>query len=167
MKLRAKYSRSHYKSDSTYLTAVYRNNKAIIDEQLAGVGAEAGISTLKQFKYLVQETQQKIKRMTGRKPAITTAMNRFTSSRDFTPTDLHMRENIVKGLKRFGALKTLYKLTGKKFDPAMVTYIGDNMYSYRGYVIKLNNSPKSIDIYKTVGGNVVASVTKRNEWYEI
>lgn len=169
MRLRAKYGRSHYKTDSSYLTAVYRNNKAIIDEQLAGVGAEGGVSTLKQFKYLVQETQQKIKRRTGRKPSITTAMNRFTSSRDFTPTDLHMRENIVKGLKRFGALKTLYKLTGKKFDPAMVTYIGDNMYSYRGYVIKLNNSPQSIEIYDRVGdrGKVVASIRKQSEWYEI
>ena len=127
MKLRAKYSRSHYKSDSTYLTAVYRNNKAIIDEQLAGVGAEAGISTLKQFKYLVQETQQKIKRITGRKPAITTAMNRFTSSRDFTPTDLHMKENAQKGLRKFGALRTLYKLTGKKFDINDLSYIGDDM----------------------------------------
>lgn len=167
MKLRAKYSRSHYKSDSSYLTAVYRNNRAIIDEQLAGVGAEANISTLKQFKYLVQETQNKIKRMTGRKPAITTAMNRFTSSRDFTPVEMHMRENIAKGLRKFGALKTLYKLTGKKFDATKINYIGDNMYTYRSYVIKLNNSPKSIDIYKTVGGNVIASVTKRNEWYEV
>lgn len=169
MKLRAKYSRSHYKSDSTYLTAVYKNNKAIIDEQLAGVGAEAGVSTLKQFKYLVQETQQKIKRITGRKPAITTAMNRFTSSRDFTPTELHMRENIAKGLRKFGALKTLYKLTGKRFDVSAINYIGDNMYSYRGYVIRLNNSPKTIDIYNRAGpnGSVVASISRKSEWYEV
>lgn len=167
MKLRAKYSRSHYKSDSTYLTAVYRNNKAIIDEQLAGVGAEAGISTLKQFKYLVQETQQKIKRITGRKPAITTAMNRFTSSRDFTPTDLHMKENAQKGLRKFGALRTLYKLTGKKFDINDLSYIGDDMYSYRGYVISFDPSPRSIKLYRKVGGKEIASFSKQSEWYEI
>ena len=169
MKLRAKYSRSHYKTDASFLTAVYRNNKAIIDEQLAGVGAEGGVSALQQFKYLVKETQQKIKNRTGRKPSITTAMNRFTASRDFTPIEIHMRENIVKGLKNFGALKTLYKLTGHKFDPAMVSYIGDNMYSYRGYVIKLTNSPKSIEIYDRVGdrGKVVATIKKQSEWYVI
>ena len=49
MKLRAKYSRSHYKTDASVLNADYRNNKAIIDEQLAGVGAEGGVSTLQQF----------------------------------------------------------------------------------------------------------------------
>lgn len=169
MKLKAKYRRSHYKSDSSYLTAVYRNNKALIDEQLAGVGAEAGISTLKQFKYLVQETQQKIKRTTGRKVAITTAMNKFTSSRDFTPVELHMRENVGKGLKKFGALKVLYKLTGQKFNIGAVSYIGDNMYSYRGYVIKFKNSPQSIDIYKGAGANAtkVETVVKKDEWYEI
>ena len=167
MKLRAKFRRSHYKSDSSYLTAVYKNNKAIIDEQLAGVGAEAGISPLKQFKYLVWESQQKIKRMTGRKPAITTAMNKFTSSRDFTPVELHMRENMAKGLKNFGAIKTLYKLTGKKFDASMLNYIGDNMYSYRGYVIKLKQSPKSIELYKSVSGTKLASFNRKDEWYEI
>lgn len=167
MKLKARFSRSHYKTDASFLTAVYKNNKAIIDEQLAGVGAEGGVSPLQQFKYLVKETQQKIKRRTGRKPSILTAMNRFTSSRDFTPADLQMRENISKGLKRYGALKTLYKLTGKKFDPAMITYIGDNMYSYQGYVIKLTNSPQSIELYKGIRGTKVASFSKKNEWYEI
>lgn len=164
MKLRAKYRRSHYKSDDSFLTAVYRNNKAIIDEQLAGVG---NIPTIQQFKYLVRETRQSIKRKRGRAPSITTAMNRFTSSRLFTPADLQMKENISKGLKRYGALKTLYKLTGKRFDPAMVTYIGDNMYSYQGYVIKLTNSPQSIELYKGVRGTKVASFSKKNEWYEI
>lgn len=169
MKLRAKYRRSHYKTDDSFLNAVYRDNKALIDERLEGVGAEGGVSVLQQFKYLVKETQQKIKNRTGRDPSITTAMNRFTASRDFTPIEIHMRENMVKGLKNFGALRTLYKLTGHKFDPDMVVYIGDNMYSYRGYVIKLTNSPKSIEIYDRVGdrGKVVATIKKQSEWYVI
>lgn len=162
MKIRAKYRRSHYKTDSSYLTAVYRNNKALIDETLAGVGVEAGVSTLKQFKYLVFEKQQKIKRITGRTPAITTAMNRFTESRDFTPVELHMRENMAKGLKKYGVLKTLYKLTGKKFDSSNLFYIGDNMYNYKGYVIKLTNSPKSIELYKGTRGNKIGSFSKKN-----
>ena len=60
MKLRAKYRRSHYKTDDSFLNAVYRDNKAIIDERLEGVGAEGGVSVLQQFKYLVKETHQKI-----------------------------------------------------------------------------------------------------------
>lgn len=167
MKLKARFSRSHYKTDASFLTAVYKNNKAIIDEQLAGVGAEGGVSPLQQFKYLVKETQQKIKRRTGRKPSILTAMNRFTSSRDFTPADLHMKENAQKGLKNFGALKTLYKLTGKKFDVNDLHYIGDDMYSYRGYVISFDPSPRSIKLYKKVGGKEIASFSKKSEWYEI
>ena len=161
MRLRAKYKRSHYKSDSSYLTAVYRNNKAIIDEQLAGVGAEGGVSTLQQFKYLVAEKQQKIWKMTKRRVSVTTAMNKFTESRDFTPSDLHFKENFVKGLKKFGAFQKLYKLTGKKFDMNKLSYIGDNMYSYRGYVIKLNNSPKKIEIYKGVQGNKVETLQNK------
>ena len=49
MKLRAKYGRKHYKTNDSYLNAVYRKNKTIIDEKLADIGVE-GISPLKQFK---------------------------------------------------------------------------------------------------------------------
>lgn len=156
MKLRAKYGRKHYKTNDSYLNAVYRNNKAIIDDKLADIGVE-GISPLKQFKNNVYETQRNLKRK-GKTSTITRAMNVFTESRDFTPVEEHFLENAVRGLRRFKAMEKLYTLTGKAFDVSKLKYVGDNAYSYRGYVIKFNNSPMSISIFKGFNGKKVAEV---------
>ena len=157
MKLRAKYGRKHYKNDETYLNAVYRRNKALIDEYMADVGKEGGISTLKQFKANIFETQNALKRK-GKTATITHAVGVFTSSSQFIPEDrfyeIHFKENLVKGLKRFGAMKVLYNLTKMKFNIDEVQYIGDNSYLYRGYVIKLTNSPQKISIYKGKTGTI-------------
>ena len=157
MKLRAKYGRKHYKSNDTYLNAVYRKNKALIDEYMADVGKEGGISTLKQFKANIYETQNALKRK-GKTATITHAVSVFTSSSQFIPEEkffeIHFKENLVKGLKRFGSMKTLYKLTGMKFNIDEVQYIGDNTYLYRGYAIKLGNTPQKISIYKGRAGTV-------------
>lgn len=170
MKLRALFRRSHYKSDESFLNAVYRNNKTLIDDYLAGVGKESGTTPLKQFKFNVYETQQALKNK-GKSISITNAMNIFTSSGHFIPEDkfyyVHFRENLTKGLRKFGGLKTLYKLTGHKFDPNMASYVGDNTYEYEGYSISFNNSPMSIQIMKGKGKNakVIENVIKRDTFY--
>ena len=172
MKLRAKHGRRHYKSDESFLNAVYRNNKALIDNYLGDIGRRAGVTPLQQFKFNVYESRD-VQKHKGRGSSIVRAMNVFTASSHFIPEDSfyrqHFMENLTKGLKRFGALKTLYKLTGKRFDPAMVTYIGDNMYSYHGYTIRFKNSPQAIEIYDgpAQNSNMVASIRKQSEWYEI
>lgn len=151
MKLRAKYGRKHYKSDETFLNAVYKRNKALINEYMEGVGKEGGVSTLRQFKSLVYETQGALKRK-GKTHTIVNAMNVFTASSQFIPEDryydIHFKENLTKGLKRYGALKTLYNLTKTKFDINEVRYDGDNTYVYRDYAIVLKESPRKIEIYK-------------------
>ena len=173
MKLRAKHGRKHYKSDESFLNAVYQNNKALIDDYLGDIGRSAGVTPLQQFKFNVYESRDTQKQK-GKGSSIVRAMNVFTASSHFIPEDSfyrqHFMENLTKGLKRFGALKTLYKLTRKKFDPAMVTYIGDNMYSYEGYTIRFKNSPQAIEIYDGPGtkDKLVATIKKKqSEWYEI
>lgn len=162
MKLRAKHGRKHYKTNDSYLNAVYRNNKAIIDDKLADIGVE-GISPLKQFKNNVYETQRNLKRK-GKTSTITRAMNVFTESRDFTPVEEHFSENAVRGLRRFKAIEKLYTLTGKAFDASKLKYVGDKAYSYRGYVIMFDDSPVSINIFKGFNGKKVATLwNKKNQ----
>lgn len=162
MKLRAKYGRKHYKTNDSYLNAVYRRNKDIIDEKLADVGVE-GISTLKQFKNNVYETQRNLKRK-GKTSTITRAMNVFTESRDFVSKEEHYLENAIHGFKRFGVIEKLYSLTGKAFKASDLKYVGDKAYSYRGYVIRFNDSPVSVNIYKGFNGKKVASLwNKKNQ----
>lgn len=157
MKLRAKYGRKHYKSNDSYLNAVYKKNKALIDEYMADVGKEGGVSTLRQFKANIYETQNALRRK-GKTASITHAVSVFTSSSQFIPEDkfydIHFKENLVKGLKRYGAMKTLYKLTKMRFNIDEVQYVGDNTYLYRGYAIKLKESPRKIVIYKGRTGTI-------------
>lgn len=157
MKLKAKFGRNHYKTNESYLNAVYRNNKTLINEYLGDIAEQGGVSPLRQFKKLVYENQSSLKRK-GKTATITRALNTFTSSADFIPEDkfyeIHFRENAVKGIKKFGGIKTLHNLTKKKFDPNKLKYIGDNSYEYRGYVLKFGDSPKKLSIFKGRTGTV-------------
>ena len=156
MKLKARYSRKRYKSDDSFLNAVYRRNKDIIDEYLKGVGQGSGISTLRQFKFLVKEVKAE------KKTSITHAMNVFTESHSFTPEELHFKENVVKGLRSFKMLNFLRKLTGKGMDIKDIKYVGDKSYEYRGYYIRFNNSPVSISIFDSMSPNAKSLTTKYN-----
>ena len=168
MRLKAKYGRKHYKSNDSYLNAVYKKNKALIDEYLADVGKEGGVSTLRQFKHNIFETLQTLKRK-GETATITHAMNVFTSSAQFLKEDfyeIHFRENLMRGLKRFNALNTLFKLTNKKFDINQVEYIGDKSYRYRGYVLRFRNSPQTISIYKDEKDETSIAEIRNPRWNE-
>ena len=148
MKLRAKYARSHYKNDTTFLNAVYRRNKDIIDEKLGDIAKQGGVSPLQQFKFNVFEERKTLRRKGHKNAGLTQAMNKFTESARFTPQELHFKENVAHSLRKYKAMGVLRDLTKKSFNIDNLQYIGNKSYTYNGYIIMFDNSPKSLKIFK-------------------
>lgn len=161
---KAKFKRSHYKSDSTYLDAVYRNNKQIIDAAYQDRGKPKVLFKQQAIEYMEQGKTMK------------EALKTISRKRDFTSE----REQFVANFKTgFKGLKLDYKqfreatkVGGRytKFDENKLTwsrkegaYIYDASYDKvdkktgkvthieNKVMIKLQNSPKGLNILQRLG----------------
>ena len=159
MDFKAKFKKSHYKSDRTYLEAVYQNNKQIIDSAFQDRGKPKVL-----FKQQVLEHVEQGKTL---KEAIQTVGR----TRDFTTAKEQFHANFYKGFKgyplEYKQLRELTKVGGRytKFDDAKLEwdqnakgYVYDASYTkidkatgkettvFRKYLISMNESPKGINI---------------------
>lgn len=141
---KAKYRRSHYKSDATYIRAVYQKNKTVIDEKLRDIG-----NPYKIFKEQIKEFKEQGK-------TVTESINTIARSTIFTTEKERLHENFWSGLKAFKEeykqFKELTKEKGRytKLDDSKIVWDRNA----RGYVydnkilITYENSPFGIKFTK-------------------
>lgn len=142
---KAKKNKSAYKNTESWIDAVYRNNKAIIDKELSFAG-----SPKKVFKQMVKENIAE-----GMSP--TKAVSTIAKSTLFTSEAERLRTNMLSGLKADkGAYKAFRELTKErgryaKFDPNKLHWDSkDKVYIYGGnIIISFQNSPYGVGI-KTI-----------------
>lgn len=140
MKLEAKRKKSSYKSTDSWLDAVYKNNKEIIDQNIITLGKESKKTI---FKQLVKENMAE-----GMSPV--KALKTLSKSTVFTPVGERLINNAYKGLKSdkgaYKAFRELTKENGRytkldldkfRYDPNTYTYVYDNRIR-----ISFENSPK-------------------------
>lgn len=148
--LHAKYTRRHYKSDKTFIDAVYVRNKKFIDSHLGK--SDSGLSIRMRFRHLVEQyiKQQNI--------SAQSAINILASSESMTTAAERMQRNITKAIKNnpsiYKDFKKELKLTKKQeIDSSKFQWdYMEEAYEYDGYYVQIDNSPKdgsySIKIYK-------------------
>lgn len=137
---KAKKKKSAYKSTDHWIDAVYRNNKALIDKELAFAG-----NPKKVFKQMVKENIAE-----GMSP--TKAVSTIARSTLFTSEAERLRNNMLSGLRAdrgaFRSFRELTKEKGKyaKFDPSKLHWDStDKVYVYGGnIVISFQNSPYGV-----------------------
>lgn len=140
---KAKHKKSFYKDTDKWIDAIYRNNKATIDAELAFAGTPKKV-----FKQMVKENIAE-----GMSP--TKAVSTIARSTLFTPEVERLRNNMRSGLKADkGAYKKFRELTkerGKytKFDPNKLHWDStDKVYIYSGQIIiSFQNSPYGVDVW--------------------
>lgn len=102
-RLRAKHNKSFYKSESAYIEAVYRNNKAYIDSHTPQELIEKGVSPKAFFKAEVFRIKQQTNAATGKKFTTNRAIKRVANSKmlnpDMTTSDIK-RNNFESLLKK-------------------------------------------------------------------
>lgn len=132
----AKQPKSKYKSTQTWIEAVYRNNKTVIDKELAKYGAPKKV-----FKQIIKEHIEE-----GLSP--TKAMQALARSTIFTPEKERLQSNMWAGLKgdkaAYKLFRELTKEKGKyvKFDPNKLAWDkSEHVYKYGNVVISFQNSP--------------------------
>ena len=127
--VRYKYNtktRNHYKTDSTYIQAVYRNNKMLIDEKNEGIP----IASSRVFK------QDVLDYMEQHHTTVTKAVGKVLRSRKYLGLAELSKQNLVEGMKTSGVYKQFRELTkdenGRyaKFDYNKLQYKGDGVYAY-------------------------------------
>lgn len=146
IKLKAKMPKSKYKSTDSWLDAIYRNNKVIIDEK---VRSTAGLSKKSVFKRLVKEQMEQ-------GSSATRAVNVIERSTIFTSVKERLQANLYSGLKgdqqAYRDFRELTKEKGKyaKFDPNLLTYDYKDKAYYYGDKVKISfeNSPQRIIVSK-------------------
>lgn len=145
MKIRAKFKKSRYKNTDTWLDAVYRQNKDLINEKLRDIGVN--FSKKRIFKDLVKDEMD-----SGLSP--TRALNKLVRSTLFTPEAERFKENALKGLlkeqdnyKTFRNLNRNEKGRFNKYDPDLLKYEGSGVYVYNNIIkIVYSNSPQTISV---------------------
>lgn len=138
--LKAKKNKGAYKSTDSWIDAIYRNNKLIIDKELSFAG-----NPKKVFKQMVKENIAE-----GMSP--TKAVSTIARSTLFTSEAERLRNNMLSGLRSdrdaFKAFRELTKERGKyaKFDPNKLHWDSkDKVYIYGGNVIiSFQNSPYGV-----------------------
>ena len=141
---KAKHSKSYYKSTEGWLDAVYRNNKAIIDKELAGV---SGKSPKTVFKKIIGEYMEE-------GMSSTKAMKTLARSTIFTTEKERLLNNFYEGLKgdkdAYKEFRELTKEKGRysKFDPNKLVWNKvDKVYTYNdSVIISYENSPFGITV---------------------
>lgn len=145
--------RRKYKTNASYLDAVYKKNKTLIDSTLP----DTHLSKRQMFIDLVKEQKQSksLKRILDKEKVSTIdAIKAIDRSRIFTSLREQMLENARKALKSTGAEEELKKITGKK--RILIKDLSydreENVYMYKDVKIsfkKYNRSgERSIQIYK-------------------
>ena len=140
---KAKHNKGYYKSTDSWIDAVYRNNKDIINANLN----LAGKSPKATFKQIIKEYINE-----GVKP--TTAMKTLARSTVFTSKQERIKANLWTGLKGDkAAYKEFRELTKEKgkytsFDPSKLVWSKtDNVYIYNAMLkISFQNSPYGIEV---------------------
>lgn len=141
---KAKYRRNHYKSNGTYIRAVYQNNKIVIDKELGDIG-----NPYKVFKQQIVEYMQQGK-------SLEEGIQTIARSTIFTTEKERLHENFWSGLKAFKEeYKQFKELTKEK---GRYTKLDDSKLVWdrnaRGYVydnkilITYENSPFGIKFTK-------------------
>lgn len=140
---KAKKTKSKYKSTNSWLDAIYRNNKDIIDKELGGTKAGAK----KTFKAIINEYVEK-------GYSYTKALSTLARSTTFTPREERIQTNLWSGLKgdkaAYKEFRELTKEKGKytKFDRNLLKWDkSQKMYIYNNAVfINFKNSPYGIEV---------------------
>lgn len=140
--LKAKKSKKAYKNTESWLDAVYRNNKDVINRELSFAG-----NPKKVFKQMVRENMAE-----GMSP--TKAVSTVARSTLFTSEEERLRENMLSGLRgdreAFRAFRELTKEHGRytKFDPSKLSWDAtDKVYVYnQNIVISFQNSPYGVNV---------------------
>lgn len=142
MQLKAKRNKGYYKNTDAWLDAVYRNNKAKIDEAMADVrGMSARVAFKEHVKAYMEEG------LTARK-----AVNALSRSTVFTSTAERLRNNMYSALKQdtdaYKAFRNLTRENGRYTEIDFNEFKWDkdqHMYIYKGQVgINFKNSPQEI-----------------------
>lgn len=128
MKKRYKYntkSRKYYKNDLTYIQAVYKNNKQLIDEKNEGISLPSN----KVFK------QDVLDYMEVQNISVTKAIGKVLRSRKYLSVAELSKQNLIQGLKSQGLYKEFRELTKErgrytKFDENKLQYRGEGIYQY-------------------------------------
>ena len=144
LNLRAVKSKSKYKSTSTWLDAVYRNNKELIDESIEQP-TNKNISKKKVFKQLVQEYEDE--GYTAKQ-----ALKKLSGSTRFTSTVERLQYNAYEGLiddqEAYREFRELTKVKGKYQKIRLDKFVYDkssHSYIYDDRVrISYQNSPEEI-----------------------
>ena len=136
--LRAKKAKYKYKNTNAWLNAVYRNNKALIDEKLPAGPGQSSKATFKQWVNAY--------RAEGKSPV--KALRTLSQSEIFTDRATRLKENFLKSLKQDKeAWKTFRRAVGwnKKITIDKLTYdYSEHSYKYEdaNVVVYRDPSPK-------------------------
>lgn len=138
--LRAKKAKYKYKNTDAWLNAVYRNNKALIDEKLPAGPGQSSKATFKQWVNAY--------RAEGKSPV--KALRTLSKSEIFTDRATRLKENFLKSLKQDKeAWQTFRRAVGwnKKITIDKLTYdYSEHSYKYEDtdVVVYRNPSPKGL-----------------------
>lgn len=145
MKLKAKFNKGHYKNTNTWLNAVYRNNKELIDSKLITTGKEKPLTTFKRIvgEYIDEGFTPTKALRTLEKTEI------FTSKKERLVTNMY---NSLKGDKTaYKQFRNLTREHGRFTEIDMGAFVYDKdqgIYIYQNKVaISFRNSPYGIDVY--------------------
>lgn len=140
--LRAKKAKYKYKSENSWLNAVYRNNKGKIDKALSAVREK---NKLKLFKQLVYERQE----VNGE--SAYKAVQNLSKTEVFVSRKERAQKNLLEALKKDKeTFKQFRKYAGwsKKINENKFEWdYDDNVYKYDGITIDITNSPYGINVY--------------------
>lgn len=128
-------ARKYYKSDTTYIQAIYRNNKALIDAKNEGIP----LSSYQVFKQDVKDYME-VNDISASK-----AVGKVLRSRKYLSVAELSKQNLISGLKSKGLYKQFRELTKEKgrytkFDVEKLQYKGDGVYQYdKVYIYTLDS----------------------------
>lgn len=137
--LHAKFKRSHYKSDTKFIDAVYMHNKKFIDSHLPSNG---GITKRLKFRHLVEQYRD-VQHISAQ-----SAINILASTEAMTTAQERMQRNITKAITKNPSIYKEFKnklgLSKKQdLDPSKFWWnYNEEAYEYDGYFVEIDNSPK-------------------------
>lgn len=138
---KAKQPKSRYKNTESWIDAVYRNNKAVIDSELSRSGNPKRV-----FKQIINEYMQE-----GLSP--TKAMQTLARSTIFTTDKERIQNNMWASLKSdkeaYKLFRELTKENGRytKFDKSKLVWDrSQHVYIYSGVMISFQNSPLGVRV---------------------
>ena len=139
---KAKKPKSKYKNTESWIEAVYRHNKAVIDSELS----RSSGNPKRVFKQIINEYMQE-----GLSP--TKAMQTLARSTIFTTDRERIRNNMWAGLKgdkeAYKIFRELTKENGRytKFDESKLVWDrSQHAYIYSGVMISFQNSPFGVSV---------------------